>query len=178
MSAVCQAPKQHMAIDCFQVPAASWSDRACGRDKNMACLQFKGSFRLACCYCRFIRVLGFIQGLGSVSSCRMAGLRWAKWSAWAAAPMVVVAGGLTYLFQGLLACAGWLVHAGRDGAHGQLRQCAQGCGCTGFEAHRHVQDGWFTLGEMECMGSCVNAPRVAIAQGLRLTGMCRMAGSR
>ena len=26
-----------------------------------------------------------------------------------------------------------------------------------------MQDGWFTLGEMECMGSCVNAPMIAIA---------------
>ena len=26
-----------------------------------------------------------------------------------------------------------------------------------------LQDGWFTLGEMECMGSCVNAPMIAIA---------------
>lgn len=26
-----------------------------------------------------------------------------------------------------------------------------------------MQDGLFTLGEMECMGACVNAPMVAIA---------------
>ena len=32
--------------------------------------------------------------------------------------------------------------------------------CTGWDI---VQDGFFTLGEMECMGSCVNAPMIAIA---------------
>ena len=26
-----------------------------------------------------------------------------------------------------------------------------------------LQDGLFTLGEMECMGSCVNAPMIAVA---------------
>ena len=26
-----------------------------------------------------------------------------------------------------------------------------------------AQDGLFTLGEMECMGSCVNAPMIAVA---------------
>jgi NADH dehydrogenase (ubiquinone) flavoprotein 2 len=26
-----------------------------------------------------------------------------------------------------------------------------------------LQDGLFTLGEMECMGACVNAPMIAIA---------------
>lgn len=27
----------------------------------------------------------------------------------------------------------------------------------------YPQDGYFTLGEMECMGSCVNAPMIAVA---------------
>ena len=26
-----------------------------------------------------------------------------------------------------------------------------------------LQDGWFTLGEMECMGSCVTGPMIAVA---------------
>lgn len=26
-----------------------------------------------------------------------------------------------------------------------------------------MQDGWFTLGEMECMGSCVTAPMIVVA---------------
>ena len=30
-----------------------------------------------------------------------------------------------------------------------------------------VQDGMFTLGEMECMGACVNAPMIAVADYTR-----------
>ena len=32
-----------------------------------------------------------------------------------------------------------------------------------FDIFEMVQDGWFTFSEMECMGSCVNAPMIAIA---------------
>lgn len=33
----------------------------------------------------------------------------------------------------------------------------------GIQIGQTTSDGWFTLGEMECMGACVNAPMVAIA---------------
>eukprot|EP00899_Mesostigma_viride_P009944 jgi/Mesvir1/18951/Mv18920-RA.1 len=33
----------------------------------------------------------------------------------------------------------------------------------GVEKFETTKDGWFTLGEMECMGSCVNAPMVVVA---------------
>jgi NADH dehydrogenase (ubiquinone) flavoprotein 2 len=33
----------------------------------------------------------------------------------------------------------------------------------GVKKFENTPDGWFTLGEMECMGCCVNAPMIAVA---------------
>jgi (2Fe-2S) ferredoxin len=59
---------------------------------------------------------------------------------------------------------------------GKALRCRQGCGDVssvqakaGGSIMRRVglfiavQDGWFTLSEMECMGSCVTAPMIAVA---------------
>jgi NADH dehydrogenase (ubiquinone) flavoprotein 2 len=35
----------------------------------------------------------------------------------------------------------------------------------GIHIGETTSDGLFTLGEMECMGACVNAPMIAIAGG-------------
>lgn len=52
-----------------------------------------------------------------------------------------------------------LLHASTSTQHGHA--------CEGLlrtiSAYQRLQDGMFTLGEMECMGACVNAPMVAIA---------------
>lgn len=68
--------------------------------------------------------------------------------------------------------AGWHAHTWGDGLH-------QGGLCQSAGARLHlapptlscVQDGMFTLGEMECMGACVNAPMVAIAGGLEASSL-------
>ena len=35
--------------------------------------------------------------------------------------------------------------------------------CTASASRMLMQDGMYTLSEMECMGSCVNAPMIAVA---------------
>lgn len=41
----------------------------------------------------------------------------------------------------------------------------------GIHIGETTADGMFTLGEMECMGACVNAPMIAIAGGCMLMGL-------
>ena len=40
----------------------------------------------------------------------------------------------------------------------------------GIHVGETTKDGMFTLGEMECMGACVNAPMVAIADYRNVSG--------
>lgn len=43
----------------------------------------------------------------------------------------------------------------------------------GIHIGETTKDGMFTLGEMECMGACVNAPMIAVADYTRGVGECQ-----
>ena len=59
------------------------------------------------------------------------------------------------------------LHAGRANDSGQRSYWAITRAFVGIQCRLSfillLQDGLFTLGEMECMGSCVNAPMICVA---------------